>query len=248
MKHYRQLIRYNYDWAKWRNYRRCLSITKANVFFIHIMLEQFGNTYRSECAAKHFVANHFNKTDHFWNEIGNTSDAKLRCICQKGYNGQFYLLGYSCNKFLIWLKKNARKMIDEYNSDPRNIWNNAKVDEIRNKFSKFHGIGRALSRMATNQLVKRYSVAGGKRVKNHLFLKPDIQLKRVMSRIGFIENENEIEVLKAERDMKESGILRSPADFDAAIWVIGNEYCHKQNPKCKNCPINYVCDRYANAG
>lgn len=248
MDHYRRIIRdgysgpyteNNYEWAKWTNYRHHLSITTANRFFISVMLDQIGNADRAWEAGEHFVANHFN--DDFWNEIRDIHWATLRRICQYGFDGKTYAVHFTFNEFPKWIKTNARIMIDEYDSDPRNIWNNAEVAEIRNRFENFAGIRVALSRMATNILVRNYGIAGGRRVRNQLFLKPDVFLQRVMYRVGFIENQRA--VLKAERIMKQDRILRSPADFDAAIWAIGKEYCHKQNPNCADCPINQVCNR-----
>lgn len=150
---------------------------------------------------------------------------------------------FAANQFATWLRENACIMIDEYDSDPRNIWNNAKVDEIREGFEKFSGIGVALSRMATNILVRNYGVADGRQARSQLFLKPDVLLKRVMYRVGFVENENERAILNAERIMKQEDILRSPADFDAATWAIGRNHCHMNNPDCEGCPISPVCDQ-----
>lgn len=244
MDYYRQIRRrQGYEWVKFTDYRHRFRITKANEFFIGVMLDQLGNADRAWEGAKHLVANHFNKTDNFWNEIIDIHHAKLNRICRYGFYEKTYAVHYTANKFPKWLRTNARIMIDEYDSDPRNIWKNTKVDEIRNRFEKFSGISVALSRMATNILVRNYGVAGGRRVRNQLFLKPDVLLKRVMYRAGFIENENERSVLEAERIMKKDRILRSPADFDAATWVIGSKYCHMHNPDCEGCPINHVCDR-----
>ena len=235
--------RQEYEWVKFTDYRHRFHITKANEFFIGVMLDQLGNADRAWKGAKHFVANHFDQTDNFWNEIRDIDHEELGHICRYGFDGQAYAVYYAVNQFPERLRTNACIMIDEYNSDPRNIWKNAEVDEIRNRFESFAGIGIALSRMATNILVRNYGVAGGRRIRNQLFLKPDVLLKRVMYRVGFIENESERAVLAAERIMKRDRILRSPADFDAATWVIGSKYCHMHNPDCKGCPINRVCDR-----
>ena len=244
MSYYRQIRRrQEYEWVKFTDYRHRFHMTKANEFFIGVMFDQLGNADRAWEGAKHFVATHFNQTDNFWNEIRDSRHAKLNRICQKGFYGKTYAVRYASSKFPTWLRTNARIMTDKYNSDPRNIWKNAGVDEIRNRLERFSGISVALSRMATNLLVRNYGVAGGQQVRSQLFLKPDILLKRVMYRVGFIENENERAVLEAERIMKQDRILRSPADFDAAIWVIGREYCYPDNPDCENCPINHVCDR-----
>ena len=242
MEHYRRICRRKgYEWVNWADSRRPLRKTKANVFFMLVMLNLRQRACLARARAEHFVAKHFNETDNLWNEIINLSDTDLIHICQNGYYKTSYAVSYQYNKFPKWLKTNARIMIDEYDSDPGNIWKNAELEEIRKRFEEFAGIGTALSRWATNTLVREYGVAGGRQVKAQLFLKPDVLLRRVMCRVGFIENEAENTVLKKEREMKENRILRSPADFDAAIWDIGQKFC-KQNPKCEDCPINHVCD------
>ena len=255
MEHSRRIRRRqgpNWEWVKWTNYRHRLSITTANNFFIGVMLDQLGNTKRAWEAAEHFVTKHFNQVDNLWQAIIEILDVDLDYICQYGYNGKSYAVFYATNKFPIWLRENARRMIEVYDSDPRNIWNYAEVNQIRDRFEEFDGIGIALSRMATNDLVRGYGVAGGwrvgrrraggQRVREQLFLKPDVLLKRVMKRVGFIENNTETQVLNWEQEMKNNRILRSPADFDAAIWEIGNNYCSRTNPNCEGCHINHVCD------
>lgn len=240
MEHSRRIRRRQgpkWKWAKWTKRRHRLSITKANEFFIGVMLDQLQDTKRAWNAAKQFVQliQNFQENDDFWQVINDLPDAVLGHICQYGYNGKSYAVFYAYNEFPIWLRKNARIMIDKYDSDPGNIWNDAEVNEIRNRFEEFAGIRTALSRMATNDLVRGYGVAGGQRVREQLFLKPDILLKRVMMRVGFIENNDELQltetqILNWEQEMRDNRILRSPADFDAAIWEIGNKYCSLTNP------------------
>ena len=243
MDHYRRIIRRREGYEfRWEKGRRRFNITNANRFFIGHMLDQGGRTEPAWDRAKHFVENHF-KDGNFWQNISEVDYAELKDVCQYGYNGNSYAVYRIFNKFPNWLRINARKMIDEYRSDPRNIWNNAEVDEIRQRFESFSGIGPALSRMATNNLVRGKGVAGGRQDKSQLFLKPDVLLRRVMYRVGFVENNGVGAILKAEQIMKQDNILRSPADFDAATWAIGRYYCHENNPDCENCPIRYVCDQ-----
>ena len=244
MNYYRLIRRRKgYEWTKFADYRHRFNIVNANKFLIGVMLDQLGNADREWKGAKHFVDNYFNETDDFWQEIKNTHHTKLQHICRYGFNGKAYAVRFAANQFSIWLRNNACIIIDEYDSDPRNIWNNAEVDEIRKRFEKFSGISVALSRMATNILVRNYGVAGGWQARSQLFLKPDVLLKRVMYRVGFVENENEKAILNAERTMKQDNILRSPADFDAATWAIGRGHCHMNNPDCEGCPISHVCDQ-----
>ena len=228
--------------VEWSDKRRRFTKRKANEFFVGVMLDQMQEADRAWEAGKYMVKHCFNDTSDFWQEIADTHLSTIRKICREGYDGQAFALGVKVNSFPRDLKSAARKIVVKYKSDVRNIWNDVDVkhvDEIYNRFKKFDGIGDALAKMAQFILVRDYGIAGGKKSKKYLSVKPDVHLKRVLFRLGISEKETAASVNANADNLG----LRSPADFDWAVWNIGREYCHSREPDCSHCPLGKVCKK-----
>ncbi len=230
----------DYEWVRWAETRKRFTKNTANKFFIGVMLDQGQVAERAWNGGNYFVDNYFNETNDFWGEISNTHYATIKRTCQKGFNGKSFAIKHSYNRFPKDLKSTAIKIITDYDSDARNIWNvNSKnVSLIYERFIEFNGIGYALAKMAQFILTRNYGIAGGRINQHKMAIKPDILVKRVLSRVGITSSENTNEVIKAVQDLA----LNSPADFDAAAWTIGREYCFNQNPNCQSCPIHSICN------
>ena len=237
-----QFYRASSEAPYWSTARRRFTEKRANSFFVGVMLDQMQPAERAWKGAKYLVDNYFRETDYFWSEIENTHLTRLRNICRTGYNEQSFALNVVANSFPNRLKSAARKIVSDYNSDVRNIWNGVDkkdVDEIYRRFAEFEGIGDALAKMAQFILVRDYGVAGGRASKKYMSVKPDVHLQRVMFRLGMYEEESARSVIVIADSLK----LRSPADFDWAVWNIGRSYCHSKDPNCCDCPLKEVCDQ-----
>ena len=106
---------------------------------------------------------------------------------------------------------------------------------------EFEGIGDALAKMAQFILVRDYGIAGGKKSKKYMSVKPDVHLQRVLFRLGISEKKTPASVISSVDNLK----LRSQADFDWAVWTIGREHCHaKKEPDCSGCPLDRVCEKH----
>jgi len=241
MDFYEYLVEYSdYEWIKWTNKK--FTVKRANIFFIGIMVDQIQNSDRAWRGAAYFVENYFNNTDNFWKEILSSDIEKITKICQKGYEGKSFAIPFLHNTFPNYLKSAANKIVNKYGADVRNIWRNIgpeNVNIIYERFREFDGIDE-LAKMAQFMLVRNYGVAGGIESKKLLSIKPDILVQRVMFRMGISAKESINEVIKIVNQLD----LISPADFDASLWVIGREYCKKNNPKCLECPVKTVCNYF----
>ena len=102
---------------------------------------------------------------------------------------------------------------------------------------EFDGIGDALAKMAQFILVRNYGVAGGQDSQHLMSIKPDILVQRVLFRYGLSPKKT----AKTVADTVDKLGLDSPADFDAAVWIIGREYCSNTEPDCSGCPLNKLC-------
>ena len=234
---------YRKNRIEWSCRRRRFTEKKANVFFVSVMLDQMQKTERAWEAGQYMVENYFYDTGDFWQEISDSHLSTIKKICRRGYDGQAFALGVKINAFPKNLKSAAKKIVGEYESDVRNVWNNVDaedVDEIYNRFKEFEGIGDALAKMAQFILVRDYGIAGGKESKKYLSVKPDTHLQRVLFRLGLAEKETAASVVANVDNLK----LASPADFDWAVWNIGQEFCHPHEPACSNCPLEKICEKH----
>lgn len=235
-----------YDWVKWSEKRKRFSIQSANAFFVGVMLDQGQKAERAWDGGKHIVNNHFKTGNNWWKEILNSHHATVRKVCQKGFNGTSYASVYTVNKFPKWMRKAAVKIVNEYEGDPRNIWsvNADNIDLIYDRFIEFDGIGDALAKMAQFILLRNYGIAGGVKSRTGVSVKPDALVRRVLYRSGILQSES----ISKSTSVIEQLPLESPADFDAAAWIIGREFCLKSDPKCTKCPINEACKYFESQG
>ncbi len=231
----------DYSWVRWAEKRLRFSRTKANKFFVGVLLDQGQKAERAWAGGDHLVEHYFIHEESFWHGVAESSLEEVIKICQGGYNGTSYAPNYTFNKFPVWLKSAADKMLDEYDGDPRKIWAvpPKDVSKIYNRLKEFDGIGDALAKMGQFILVRTYGVAGGSSSQKKLAIKPDALVKRVMYRTGVSPSQKLKDVIESTEKLR----LRSPADFDAATWIIGREYCSKSSPKCTDCPISEGCER-----
>ena len=131
-------------------------------------------------------------------------------------------------------------MLEQYDGDPRNIWN-VPVEDVNllyERFKEFDGIGDALAKMAQFALVRMYGIAGGRSSQTKMSVKPDSLVRRVLFRTGLIDSDR----ITISVRYIESLQLESPADFDASAWKIGRNYCSLSSPKCNLCPLKGTCE------
>ena len=68
---------------------------------------------------------------------------------------------------------------------------------------------------------------------------PDVHCKRVVGRI--IGKPNDEATPKELREFGREVYGEFPAWIDTPLWFIGREYCYKENPRCKECPLKETC-------
>lgn len=241
LKFYRKIEKDDdYDWVRWSAKRKRFTVFNANSFFVGVMLDQGQKAERAWDGGEHFVDTHFQSNQNFWQQIIDTHHSTLEKICQKGYNGTSYASAYTFNKFPNWIRSAAIKIINDYDGDVRNIWNDVTtncVNEIYDRFIEFDGIGDALAKMAQFILVRNYGVAGGYKNRLNMSVKPDALVRRVLYRSGISKSQDINVSIQSIEKLK----LSSPADLDAAAWIIGREYCIKKKSDCNSCPLNNLC-------
>ena len=143
---------------------------------------------------------------------------------------------YNADMSKVFVKAVAR-IKDVYNGDASLIWaGNISSAEVIYRFLCFDGCGVKIASMATNLLhrifKKEYTDYSA------LDISPDIHIRRVLYRLGLIENMNDINlIIYRARSINP----QYPGLLDKCCWNIGRRYCHPNNPKCSKCNLNEFC-------
>lgn len=126
-----------------------------------------------------------------------------------------------------------------YNDDASNIWkDNPKSATVVRRFLEFKGVGVKISTMAANILAREFKIPMQDRI--CIDISPDVQVKRVFTRLGFIsKNASNDELIYCARELHPA----YPGIFDFSAWEIGREWCRPNNPDCKNCHLNQFCPK-----
>ena len=125
----------------------------------------------------------------------------------------------------------------KYNGDASLIWkgNNCSAEVIY-RFLCFNGCGIKIASMATNLLHRNFGITYTDY--SALDISPDIHIRRVMYRLGFVEDMNDVDmvVYKARSINPEY-----PGQMDECCWEIGRNFCRETNPKCSECKLDAIC-------
>jgi endonuclease III len=127
----------------------------------------------------------------------------------------------------------------KYKNKASNIWNdNPKSSTVIRRFLEFKGVGMKISTMAANILVRDYKIPMQDRC--YIDISPDVQVKRVFSRLGLISKEASNEdLIYCGRELHKE----YPGIFDFSAWEIGRVWCRPKNPNCKNCYLSQYCPK-----
>lgn len=133
----------------------------------------------------------------------------------------------------------VRKINDDYNKNAANIWKDKPSSALLvSKFLEFKGVGVKIATMAVNILARDFKIP----MKDHICIdiSPDVQVKRVFKRIGFIpKNASNEELIYCARDMNPS----YPGIFDLSAWEIGRRACRPQHVRCELCYLSKYCPK-----
>lgn len=131
----------------------------------------------------------------------------------------------------------VEKIKTKYNGDASQIWEGENSSaEIIYRFLCFEGCGIKIASMATNLL---YRIFGVKYTDySALDISPDIHIRRVLCRLGFVEDIEDIDsaIYKAR-----SIYPPYPGILDKCCWNVGRKFCHPINPQCAKCDLKTLC-------
>ena len=132
-----------------------------------------------------------------------------------------------------------QRIYDNYNEDASNIWKDKpRSAVVVKRFLEFKGVGVKIATMAANILAREFKIP----MKDYICIdiSPDVHVKRVFRRLGFISKEGDNdELIYSARELNPE----YPGIFDLSCWKIGRNWCHPKNPNCKNCYLNKYCSK-----
>lgn len=96
--------------------------------------------------------------------------------------------------------------------------------------------------MAANILAREFKIPMQDRI--CIDISPDVQVKRVFTRLGFIsKGSNNDELIYCARELNPE----YPGIFDLSSWEIGRNWCRPKDPDCNNCYLENFCPNLINS-
>jgi endonuclease III len=136
-----------------------------------------------------------------------------------------------------FLHRGIARLKTEYGGDASCIWEGRPSSaEVVRRFQEFDGVGQKIGTMAANILARDFRVPMADL--NSIDVSVDIHVSRVFARLGLVDLAPEPEdiIAVARRANPEY-----PGLIDLPVWNIGTEWCHKERPRCTECPMRHVC-------
>lgn len=178
---------------------------------------------------------------HIYKEIG---DFDIHILQQQGL--EFYIRLFNDKNLHRFNDTSAKvfykgvcHIIDKYGGRANQIWdNNPSSAQVVYRFLEFEGCGIKIATMTANILARQFKIKMSDYYS--IDISPDVHIKRVMYRLGFVEKEPQVEmIIYKARELNP----QFPGLIDFACWKIGREFCRPnlRECKCDECFMNNVC-------
>ncbi|MEX1046188.1 MAG: DUF6884 domain-containing protein [Actinomycetota bacterium] len=137
-----------------------------------------------------------------------------------------------------WLVAAARIVIEEYEGDAGNIWNDQPTaDELQTRLKRFPGIGQKKAAMAVELLMRERKLTVREQQGSDIAY--DIHIRRVFLRTGLAERDDPTQMIAVARELHP----QRPGELDLPAWRIGVGWCHPTGPECPACPLTAWCPK-----
>ena len=131
-----------------------------------------------------------------------------------------------------------QKLNSEYKGVASKIWtDDFSCGTILKRFREFKGAGEKTATMATNILLRLFKIP----LKDRFLLNisPDVNVRRVFTRLGFIDKNSSNEELQ---NFAKKLYPEYPGVFDSPTWHIGQKWCRTE-PDCSQCELTTYCKK-----
>ncbi|MBT9130092.1 MAG: hypothetical protein DDT42_00340 [candidate division WS2 bacterium] len=135
-----------------------------------------------------------------------------------------------------------QRIHNNYANNASNIWKGKPSSAtIVKRFLEFDGAGVKIATMAANILARDFKIP--MRDYFSIDISPDVHITRVFTRLRFITNSSNIEMLiYTARELNPEW----PGIFDLPCWQIGRNWCNPKDPICKDCYLTNFCPKFMN--
>ena len=137
----------------------------------------------------------------------------------------------------------VNKIVEEYNSDVKNIWiNDLNAEHVVAKLEEFKGISHKKAALGTLLLTRDFGVT----LENLscIDIAYDVHIRRIFLRMGLTDKDNIKDVTSSARQI----CNEFPGSLTLPFWVAGREYCRPTNPKCEECYLSQFCIKKTEMG
>lgn len=130
------------------------------------------------------------------------------------------------------------KIKNDYDGDATRIWSdNPSSASVVSRFLEFDGVGIKIATMAANILARDFKIDMSDYYS--IDISPDVHVTKVMKRLGYLDQDaTRDQLIYKARELNPE----FPGIIDLACFIIGKKFCHTNNPKCDECPLNKECD------
>ncbi len=137
-----------------------------------------------------------------------------------------------------WMKESCKLLVEEYDSDPRHIWNNTKsARSIEKRLKEIPGFGQKKASMLINILAHDRGFRNIDR--SEIDISVDSLVRRVFLRTGLADIDSNDDIIQVSRKLHPE----FPGVLDLPAWRIGQDYCFPTRPDCKACPVGIICKK-----
>lgn len=140
-------------------------------------------------------------------------------------------------RMATYIYEAMKKIVEIYDSNAGNIWNNKTAKEIVDSLEEFKGISHKKASLGTLILVRDLNV--NVLDKENIDIAYDVHIRRLFYRIGLVNVDTQEKILESARFINPS----FPGRLTTAFWQIGRDICRPTNPDCLKCPLYKECDK-----
>jgi len=133
----------------------------------------------------------------------------------------------------------TRLVIEEFDGNPRSIWEGKKASEVKETFLSVYGVGNGIANMILILIEDAYGVSFSDLDHAIMDIKPDVHTMRVLYRLGISLKIDEESAIEAARRVSPE----YPGAIDGPLWYLGRTHCHADRPGCGMCEMNQVCQK-----
>ncbi len=178
---------------------------------------------------------------HIKNAIGDFEIEQLKLLSPSTLINLFQENSlHRFNETMALLFHDAIQLIGfKYNGNAAKIWEDTpRSATIVRRFLEFKGVGVKIATMAANILSREFKIPMQDRI--CIDISPDVQVKRVFIRLGFIHPQaTNDQLIYAAREFHPE----YPGIFDLSAWEIGRKWCRPRSPDCKSCYLGEMCPK-----